>query len=123
MIFLSRTRPTVRGFLRTELPVTRSSDWRGGRALGKKTTLSLAAENLSDEDYRVHGSGLNGPGETSFFPFLTAFKDNLTPESPPKLSFLAFEILSATFFQYASVSKRLWLRFPPFLLSFRFFYP
>ena len=35
---------------------------RGGRALGKKTTFSLAAENLSDEDYRVHGSGLNGPG-------------------------------------------------------------
>ena len=35
---------------------------RGGRALGEKTTLSLAAENLSDEDYRVHGSGLNGPG-------------------------------------------------------------
>lgn len=32
------------------------------RALGKKTTLFLAAENLSDEDYRVHGSGLNGAG-------------------------------------------------------------
>ena len=35
---------------------------RGGRSLGEKTTLSLAAENLGDVDYRVHGSGLNGSG-------------------------------------------------------------
>ena len=35
---------------------------RGGHSLGEKTTLSLAAENLGDVDYRVHGSGLNGSG-------------------------------------------------------------
>ena len=35
---------------------------RGGRSLGEKTTLSLAAENLGDVDYRVHGSGVNGSG-------------------------------------------------------------
>ena len=36
--------------------------FRGGRSIGEGTVLSLAAENLTDADYRVHGSGLNGPG-------------------------------------------------------------
>lgn len=35
---------------------------RGGHSLGEKTTLSLAAENLGNVDYRVHGSGVNGSG-------------------------------------------------------------
>jgi hemoglobin/transferrin/lactoferrin receptor protein len=35
---------------------------RGGRSIGENSAISLAAENLGDEDYRVHGSGLNGPG-------------------------------------------------------------
>jgi len=40
---------------------------RGGRSLGENTTLTLAAENLGDVDYRVHGSGLNGPGRNFIF--------------------------------------------------------
>ena len=35
---------------------------RGGYSWWGKTTLSLAAENLGDVDYRVHGSGINGSG-------------------------------------------------------------
>ena len=35
---------------------------RGGRALGNGSSITLAAENLGDVDYRVHGSGLNGSG-------------------------------------------------------------
>ncbi len=35
---------------------------RGGVRLGKYATLDLALENLTDEDYRVHGSGLNRAG-------------------------------------------------------------
>jgi len=35
---------------------------RGGRSLGDRWTISAAVENLTDEDYRVHGSGLNEPG-------------------------------------------------------------
>ena len=35
---------------------------RGGRSIGKKSAISMAVENIGDEDYRVHGSGLNGPG-------------------------------------------------------------
>ena len=34
---------------------------RGGNSLGERTSVTLVAENLGDEDYRVHGSGLNGP--------------------------------------------------------------
>lgn len=34
------------------------SEWR----LRPYLTLSLAVENLTDEDYRIHGSGLNEPG-------------------------------------------------------------
>lgn len=37
-------------------------DLRGGYALTPELRLSLALENLSDQSYRVHGSGLDGPG-------------------------------------------------------------
>lgn len=37
---------------------------RGGLRLGRHAELSLALENLLDEDYRVHGSGLNMPGRS-----------------------------------------------------------
>lgn len=40
---------------------------RGGRAIGKNTELTLSAENLGDVDYRIHGSGLNGPGRNFIF--------------------------------------------------------
>jgi hemoglobin/transferrin/lactoferrin receptor protein len=35
---------------------------RGGWEPVKNTTLSLALENVTDENYRIHGSGLNEPG-------------------------------------------------------------
>lgn len=37
-------------------------DLRGGYALSPALRLSLALENLSDVSYRIHGSGLDGPG-------------------------------------------------------------
>lgn len=35
---------------------------RGGVELAKNLSLTLAVENISDEEYRVHGSGVNEPG-------------------------------------------------------------
>jgi hemoglobin/transferrin/lactoferrin receptor protein len=35
--------------------------------------LSVAVENISDEDYRVHGSGLNGPGRNFILALETIF--------------------------------------------------
>lgn len=35
---------------------------RGGITLGDSTEISIAAENISDKNYRVHGSGQNEPG-------------------------------------------------------------
>lgn len=35
---------------------------RAGMRLGESTDLTLAVENLTDEDYRFHGSGTNQPG-------------------------------------------------------------
>lgn len=35
---------------------------RGGWRFDHRWTLSAAVENLTDEDYRIHGSGLNEPG-------------------------------------------------------------
>lgn len=35
---------------------------RGGWAMNRNVDLTLALENLSNADYRVHGSGLNEPG-------------------------------------------------------------
>jgi outer membrane receptor protein involved in Fe transport len=37
---------------------------RGGLKLGKHVALDVGLENLTDEDYRVHGSGLNRPGRS-----------------------------------------------------------
>ena len=34
----------------------------GGLEVWENAELSLALENLTDENYRVHGSGVNGPG-------------------------------------------------------------
>ena len=42
---------------------------RAGRSLGKNASVALAAENLGDVDYRVHGSGLNGPGRNFILSF------------------------------------------------------
>jgi len=46
---------------------------RGGRSFGENTTITLAAENLGDVDYRVHGSGLNGPGRNFIFSLAHSF--------------------------------------------------
>jgi hemoglobin/transferrin/lactoferrin receptor protein len=46
---------------------------RGGRSIGEHTTLTLAGENLGDVDYRIHGSGLNGPGRNFIFSFAHSF--------------------------------------------------
>ncbi len=35
---------------------------RGGFTVYTRTTVTLALENLTDEDYRIHGSGVNEPG-------------------------------------------------------------
>jgi hemoglobin/transferrin/lactoferrin receptor protein len=35
---------------------------RGGYRVTKDLTVTAAVENLSDEDYRIHGSGVNEPG-------------------------------------------------------------
>jgi hemoglobin/transferrin/lactoferrin receptor protein len=35
---------------------------RGGWQVYRDLKLSLALENVTDEDYRIHGSGLNEPG-------------------------------------------------------------
>ena len=34
----------------------------GGYEWTENSMLALAVENITDEDYRVHGSGVNGPG-------------------------------------------------------------
>ncbi len=35
---------------------------RGGAAVGETLNLTVALENVTDEDYRIHGSGVNEPG-------------------------------------------------------------
>jgi hemoglobin/transferrin/lactoferrin receptor protein len=35
---------------------------RGGIRLAEALDLTLALENVTDEDYRIHGSGVNEPG-------------------------------------------------------------
>ncbi len=42
---------------------------RGGFRFGEKSSLSLAIENLFDENYRTHGSGQNEPGRSLVFGF------------------------------------------------------
>jgi hemoglobin/transferrin/lactoferrin receptor protein len=39
----------------------------GGWQASEKLLLTLGLENLTDEDYRVHGSGVNGPGFGAVF--------------------------------------------------------
>ncbi len=45
---------------------------RGGMRLGRHTTLDAALENLTDEDYRIHGSGTNSPGRNVIVGFTFA---------------------------------------------------
>ena len=35
---------------------------RGGLTVCQDLDLTLALENVTDEDYRIHGSGVNEPG-------------------------------------------------------------
>jgi len=42
-------------------------DLRGGWRLGRHVDLDLALENLTDEDFRIHGSGQNQPGRNFIF--------------------------------------------------------
>ena len=46
---------------------------RGGKSVGENTTLILGVENLGDVDYRIHGSGLNGPGRNFIFSLAHSF--------------------------------------------------
>ncbi len=46
---------------------------RGGYALSKNVSLSLAIENLTDKSYRIHGSGQNEAGINSIFSIQTKF--------------------------------------------------
>jgi hemoglobin/transferrin/lactoferrin receptor protein len=46
---------------------------RGGWRISEWATLTLAIENLTDEDYRVHGSGTNGVGRNFVFGLNTRF--------------------------------------------------
>jgi hemoglobin/transferrin/lactoferrin receptor protein len=39
-------------------------DLRGGLVLGRGARLTVALENVTDEDYRIHGSGQNAPGRS-----------------------------------------------------------
>ena len=43
------------------------------KALGHETELSLTCENITDEDYRVHGSGINGAGRNLVFSVSSSF--------------------------------------------------
>ncbi|MFT5287314.1 MAG: hemoglobin/transferrin/lactoferrin receptor protein [Planctomycetota bacterium] len=46
---------------------------RGGCRISENTTLNLGLENLTDEDYRVHGSGQNQPGLNLFASLSVSF--------------------------------------------------
>ena len=46
---------------------------RAGKTIGEDSSVFLAAENLGDVDYRVHGSGINGPGRNFVLSFQHAF--------------------------------------------------
>ncbi|MDP6490173.1 MAG: TonB-dependent receptor [Kiritimatiellia bacterium] len=48
-------------------------DVRAGWTPCDHMTLSLAVENITDEDYRVHGSGLNEPGQNLVLAMQTSF--------------------------------------------------
>ena len=46
---------------------------RGGWKISPTTTLTIAVENLTDEDYRIHGSGVNEPGRNVVLGFEARF--------------------------------------------------
>jgi hemoglobin/transferrin/lactoferrin receptor protein len=46
---------------------------RGGMRISQSTSCTLLLENVTDVDYRVHGSGLNRPGRNFVFGFATTF--------------------------------------------------
>ena len=46
---------------------------RAGMKLGKRHSLSIGLENLTDENYRVHGSGFNEPGFQAVLAFELGF--------------------------------------------------
>ncbi len=48
-------------------------DVRAGWTPCGHMTLSVAVENLTDEDYRIHGSGLNEPGRNLVVSMQTTF--------------------------------------------------
>ena len=46
---------------------------RGTYQFRDKLNLSVAIENISDTDYRIHGSGVNGPGRNFIFSLTKSF--------------------------------------------------
>ena len=44
-----------------------------GQKLSEHTTLAVAVENITDEDYRIHGSGQNEPGRNFILSLDQAF--------------------------------------------------
>ena len=46
----------------TETPGFVTISLRGGTTLGRHLDLSVVGENLSDRNYRLHGSGVDEPG-------------------------------------------------------------
>lgn len=46
---------------------------RGGWDLNERTSIDVLLENVTDVDYRVHGSGLNRPGRNLIFGMQTTF--------------------------------------------------
>ncbi len=54
-------------------PGYRVYDIRSGWNVSENFTLSLSIENITDEDYRIHGSGLNEPGRNIVLAMETTF--------------------------------------------------
>ena len=46
---------------------------RAGWYVSDNTTFNLLLENITDADYRVHGSGLNRPGRNLIVGFTSTF--------------------------------------------------
>jgi hemoglobin/transferrin/lactoferrin receptor protein len=46
---------------------------KGGYEWTENSMLTLAVENITDEDYRVHGSGVNGPGRNFILSYQRTF--------------------------------------------------
>ena len=41
-------------------------DLRAGRELSRDLDMVVGVENITDEDYRIHGSGSNRPGRNLY---------------------------------------------------------